>query len=305
MSGGSAKQTADLCPAEKVIQLEEAHARATVALTRARRLCVLLCPLDQRGSMGAATILGCLQYGLGLLSRDQLAMPLWKEAERLCAPSDAAFLNRLERMTPFSLFPPVSLVMMRPARGASHFTLLRLHLVVVDTHRTWTRRHRGVNFVAQFLPHASAHCTPMSAHESILRAPYHNDRFAFGYARDNSTFPMLLLYPVRRPQEAFVLVDTFSAAAFSLDRSPELKILPLVHFYDAFRAVPPVSVRAAAAEKFGVCMDDIASDLTISKHTGETVCWPDVRDLGPDLEEVIPARITLIRLLWTRQTLTI
>ena len=186
-------------------------------------------------------------------------------------------------MTPFSLFPPVSLVVLRPAQGASHFTPLRLHLVVVDTHRKWTRRHRGVDHVSQFLPHASAHCTPMSDHESTLNVPYHNDRFAFGYARDNSTFPLFLLHPVRRPQEAFVLVDTFNAAAFSLDLTPELKILPLEHFYDAFRAVPSVSLRAAAAEKFGICFDDIAPDLTISKRTAETVCWPDVRDVGPDL----------------------
>ena len=44
--------------AEKAIQLEEAYARATVALTQARRLCVLLCPLDQKGPVGAATIEG-------------------------------------------------------------------------------------------------------------------------------------------------------------------------------------------------------------------------------------------------------
>ena len=62
LSGGSARQTANLTDTEKAIQLEEAYARATVALTRARRLCVLLCPLDQKGPIGAATILGCLQY---------------------------------------------------------------------------------------------------------------------------------------------------------------------------------------------------------------------------------------------------
>ena len=30
----------------------------------------------------------------------------------------------------------------------------------------------------------------------------------------------------------------------------------------------------------------ISLQITISKHTAETVCWPDVRDVGPDLEEV-------------------
>ena len=68
LSGGSARQIANMNDVERTIQLEEAYARATVALTRARRLCVLLCPLDQKGPIGAATILGCLQYGLGICS---------------------------------------------------------------------------------------------------------------------------------------------------------------------------------------------------------------------------------------------
>ena len=54
LSGGSARQIANLNEVERAIQLEEAYARATVALTRARRLCVLLCPLDQKGPIGAA-----------------------------------------------------------------------------------------------------------------------------------------------------------------------------------------------------------------------------------------------------------
>ena len=64
LSGGSARQTANLNDVERDTQLEEAYARATVALTRSQRLCVLQCPLDQKGPIGAATILGCLQYGL-------------------------------------------------------------------------------------------------------------------------------------------------------------------------------------------------------------------------------------------------
>ena len=84
LSGGSARQTANLNDVEKDIQLEEAYARATVALTRARRLCVLLCPLDQKGPIGAATILGCLQYGLGYLQHSHLEMPLWRVANVDC-----------------------------------------------------------------------------------------------------------------------------------------------------------------------------------------------------------------------------
>ena len=102
---GSAAQTAGMTPAEKAIQLEEAYACVTVALTRARRLCVLLCPL-QKGSIGAATILECLQYEIGHLRLSQLTMPLWQEAANLTALSDASFMNRLEHDLSLFVSPP-------------------------------------------------------------------------------------------------------------------------------------------------------------------------------------------------------
>ena len=43
LSGGSAFQTKRMTEVEKEIQLEEAYARVTVALTRAQRLCVYCC----------------------------------------------------------------------------------------------------------------------------------------------------------------------------------------------------------------------------------------------------------------------
>ena len=45
---------------EVLAQLEEAYARATVALTRAQKLCIIMGPLDMRGLLGAATVIGCL-----------------------------------------------------------------------------------------------------------------------------------------------------------------------------------------------------------------------------------------------------
>ena len=35
-------------------------------LTRAQKLCIIMGPLDMRGLMGAATVIGCLKYGAGL-----------------------------------------------------------------------------------------------------------------------------------------------------------------------------------------------------------------------------------------------
>ena len=40
---------------EVLAQLEEAYARATVALTRAQKLCIIMGPLDMRGLLGERT----------------------------------------------------------------------------------------------------------------------------------------------------------------------------------------------------------------------------------------------------------
>ena len=41
---------------EQMVQLEEAYARATVAITRARALCLVMGPLDMKGLLGAGHV---------------------------------------------------------------------------------------------------------------------------------------------------------------------------------------------------------------------------------------------------------
>ena len=137
------------------------------------------------------------------------------------------------------------------------------------------------------LAQSSPYCTPMACHESIARANYSNDRYVFGYARDNSIFPLLLLHPVRRQHESFTLVDFFTAATLPLATTPEVRILPVDHFYDAFRAVPMMSLRTAVIEKFGLNPEVLTPDLRISKKTAVAVCRPDVRDLLPGATDVV------------------
>ena len=48
---------------EQMVQREEAYARATVAITRARSLCLIMGPLDMKGLLEAATVMGTLMYG--------------------------------------------------------------------------------------------------------------------------------------------------------------------------------------------------------------------------------------------------
>ena len=216
--------------AEKAIQLEDAHARATVALTRARRLCVLLCPLDQRGPIGAATILGCLQYWawpLAVVSVDHATLA--RSGVLGCA-FGCGFHDRLEHMSPYSLLPPLSLAVLQPSKDGSEYTFLRLHLVVVDLHRHWSSHHKGLGLVSRSLAHSAPYCTPMASRDTITQAAHNNDRYVFGYARDNSTFPLFLLHPARRQQESFTLVAVFTAATLQLDTIPEVHILSLDHF---------------------------------------------------------------------------
>ena len=63
LSGGRGRSFHQLTQQEQSAQKEEAFARATVALTRAQQICIIMGPLDMRGLVGAATIMGCLKYG--------------------------------------------------------------------------------------------------------------------------------------------------------------------------------------------------------------------------------------------------
>ena len=53
-------------PEKEVLVQQEAYARATVALTRAQKLCIIIGPSDMRGLLGAATVIECLKYGAGV-----------------------------------------------------------------------------------------------------------------------------------------------------------------------------------------------------------------------------------------------
>ena len=65
LTGGRKKYFLALPEEEQMVQLEEAYARATVAITRARALCLIMGPLDMKGLLGAAAVMGTLMYGAG------------------------------------------------------------------------------------------------------------------------------------------------------------------------------------------------------------------------------------------------
>ena len=128
---------------------------------------------------------------------------------------------------------------------------VRLHvLVVVDVNYHWATRNHGVRYIWPFLKDASPYCTPMSCDRDSGAQPFCNERFAFGYARDNSTYPLFLLHPVREQGDTFSLISVRGGDAFLLNSTPEIRILSLEHFFDAFRAVPMRDLRSEVISAF-------------------------------------------------------
>ena len=115
LSGGRGRSFHQLTPQEQSAQKEEAFARATVALTRAQQICMIMGPLDMRGLVGAATIMGCLKYGAcssGLDAKDQPVLQLLlKDEDLLEAPDDSAFLQslRISCSRVNGVYPPLAL----------------------------------------------------------------------------------------------------------------------------------------------------------------------------------------------------
>ena len=97
LSGGRSRHMKEL-PEEVLAQLEEAYARATVTLTRAQKLCIIMGPLDMRGLLGAATVIGCLKYGAGVCGvhvNNPSAEVFLKDGSLNAGPDDSAFLQSL------------------------------------------------------------------------------------------------------------------------------------------------------------------------------------------------------------------
>ena len=136
LSGGRGKRMRELSTTECAAQLEEAFARATVALTRAQRLCLIMGPLDMKGLLGAATVIGCLKYGAGLcgFNPDQrdVCMHL-RETDIGKGPDDAAFLLSLQKLISNDRG---ALAEIYRNDVSTQTKIRRLHLLVVDLERT-------------------------------------------------------------------------------------------------------------------------------------------------------------------------
>ena len=107
LTGGRKKSFRLLSEDEQMVQLEEAYARATVAITRARSLCLIMGPLDMKGLLGAATVMGTLMYGAGHVWAGHAHFYL-HDGELSRSPPDETFVCMLQQNCCLSgpHFPP-------------------------------------------------------------------------------------------------------------------------------------------------------------------------------------------------------
>ena len=94
LTGGRKKYFLALPDEEQMVQLEEAYARATVAITRARALCLIMGPLDMKGLLGAATLMGTLMDGHVWAGRAHFYL---HEHELSRSPPDESFIDMLKQ----------------------------------------------------------------------------------------------------------------------------------------------------------------------------------------------------------------
>eukprot|EP00434_Breviolum_minutum_P046033 symbB.v1.2.041424.t1/scaffold8185.1/size7395/1 len=125
LTGGRKKSFLTLPEDEQMVQLEESYARATVAITKARALCLIMGPLDMKGLLGAGTVMGTLMYGAGHVWAGHAHFYL-HDHELSRSPSDESFIDMLQQNCCLSgpHFPPPAIVEALQQRDGQSYTLL-------------------------------------------------------------------------------------------------------------------------------------------------------------------------------------
>ena len=210
LSGGRGKSFHQLTPQEQAAQKEEAFARATVALTRAQQICIIMGPLDMRGLVGAATIMGCLKYGACFSGLDEQDDPVLlirlKDEDLLEAPDDSAFLQSLRFLCGRvnGVYPPLALAEAFITEEDSAPRVRRLHLMVVDLHRRRRMADRVLRLLSDIqVDRCADECwntlpIPWKRHQEAYQL-----RYVFGYGMDGSDLPCYILWPTRTVEQSF------------------------------------------------------------------------------------------------------
>ena len=268
LTGGRKKSFLALPEDEQMVQLEEAYARATVAITRARALCLIMGPLDMKGLLGAATVMGTLMYGAGHVWAGHAHFYL-HDLELSRSPPDETFIDMLKQNCCLSgpHFPPPAIVEALQDYVTHYHKVRRLHLIVVDLWRPWkynTARAREITDQLWRISHNDDTRRVSPFRPDGPSPPLRCRRFAYGYALDGSECPSYLVWP-QRDGQSYILLDTSTADTLVLDQN-FFRPLGMQHFYDSFALVSQICVRREALSLFGLREDELLPDLHITKE---------------------------------------
>ena len=267
LTGGRKKSFRLLSEDEQMVQLEEAYARATVAITRARSLCLIMGPLDMKGLLGAATVMGTLMYGAGHVWEGQAHFYL-HDGELSCSPPDGTFIHMLQQNCILTgpHFPPPAIVEALQDYVTHYYKVRRLHLIVVDLWRPWKYNTDCAKAITDQLWYIS-HCDDTHRVSPFRpdgpKPPLRCRRFAYGYALDGSECPSYLVWP-QREGHSYVLLDTFTNDTLPLNQE-FFRPLGMEHFYDSFALESQISVRWEALRLFGLREDELLPDMHITR----------------------------------------
>ena len=271
LSGGRSRRMKELPEKEVLAQLEEAYARATVALTRAQKLCIIMGPLDMRGLLGAATVIGCLKYGAGVCGvhvSNPAAEVFLKDGPLNDGPDDEAFLLSLRRSlkTARGAYPPVALAEIYQEYKSPLTKIRRLHLMVVDLGRSRSvSPHVYQDFMNCRLSHdlaGSLNTLPVPI--SRKDCPF-KTRYVFAYGVDNSDRPSYLLWPIRGGNGQFLLVDPWSGNYFDLEAAKFMEPIGIEHFFDAFSLDKKRPLKVDAASALRIPVKEVSDLLVVSQ----------------------------------------
>ena len=300
LSGGRSRRMKELPEKEVLAQLEEAYARATVALTRAQKLCIIMGPLDMRGLLGAATVIGCLKYGAGVCGvhvNNPSAEVFLKDGSLNAGPDDEAFLLSLRRSlkTARGAYPPVALAEIYQEYKSPLTKIRRLHLMVVDLGRSRSVSAQVYHdFMNCHIPPDLASClntlpVPISRKDCPFKT-----RFVFAYGVDNSDKPSYLLWPIRGGNGQFLLVDPWSGNYFDLEASKFMEPIGLEHFFDAFSLDRKRSLKVDAAAALHIPLNEVSDSLVVKQDRAKrfelTPVWAPV---GPPTKRAKTAEVRL------------
>ena len=267
LSGGRGKSFHQLPPQEQAAQREEAYARATVALTRAQQICFLMGPLDMRGLVGAATIIGCLKYGASFCGQDDQDDPIFlirvKDEDLLEAPDDAAFLQSLRHSCArvSGVYPPLALVEAYITEEDSASRVRRLHLIIVDLHRRRRMANRVLRLLADLqIDRCAGECLntlpiPWKPNQEAYQL-----RYVFGYAMEGSDLPCYIVWPTRTAEQSFWCIDAWKGDWVRLDKCGYMAPMGIEHFFDTFCLDPQRPWRTTACYALGIPSCHVSED---------------------------------------------